>query len=108
MNDLLKNLKKIIKTTKLSYRKMGVIVNVSSSTICNLINKKYHQIEQDSDYEKLKKWIYDIFIKENDCYGRKCIAQELFKKMDMLYVIDKLVELWIKLVYFVKLEKQGK
>ncbi|MBR4486776.1 hypothetical protein IKS57_05560 [bacterium] len=51
----MKNLKKIIKTTKLSYRKMGVIVNVSSSTICNLINKKYHQIEQDSDYEKLKK-----------------------------------------------------
>ena len=83
---LIDKLKEITKKTRLSSRKTGVILNVSSKTICNIRNNKYHQSKHEPVNEKLIKWIYDIYIEFNGHYGRKPISQEILKRYG--YVIS--------------------
>ena len=84
--ELIDKFKEIAKKTKLSSRKMAIILNISSKTICNIRNNKYHHLKHKPDKDKLRKWIYDIFIEFKCRCGRKTIAQELLKRYD--YIIS--------------------
>ena len=84
--NFIKILNEIIKKSKLSSRQMSRITNMSKSTICNIRNCNYQLIKHNDKKEKLKKWIYDIFIEFKNNRGRRCIANELLKRYG--YVIS--------------------
>ena len=75
--NFIKILNEIIKKSKLSSRQMSRITNMSKSTICNIRNCNYQLIKHNDKKEKLKKWIYNIFIEFKNNRGRRCIANDL-------------------------------